>query len=161
MMYANGGGPGSGSPQIQAPDGTIILDSTTGPSDSLVQFSCDGVLGPKFPELGGEVDLYNLAATETCPGLDQQFRTVDRRLYKIFCGAYLTPGAVIRNDKRSFSDCLKACTAEPNCNEIDFTADAPLSTAMGMCWIKGFSESGPVIMNPGPVAISAVSWPPK
>ena len=120
IIFANGGGPGNMQISITAPDGKVIVDNTTGPSTMLVQFSCDGVSAPKFPALGAEASTSSLAATEECPGLDQQLRTVDGRLYKIFCGAYTTPGNEISHDQRSWVDCLKACTANAQCQQVDF-----------------------------------------
>lgn len=39
---------------VAVPGGTIILDSNTSPSPYLVQFSCDGVEAPLFPDFGQE-----------------------------------------------------------------------------------------------------------
>ena len=128
-MFGNGGGPGNFKLSIKGPDGKVILDDTTAVSPAIVQYSCDGVSAPKFPEFGAEGPAPTaLSTTEGCPALDQQLRTVDGRLYKIFCGAYTTAGNEIRYDQRSFADCLKACSAEPTCQQIDFTG-----TGMSLC----------------------------
>ena len=122
VMYANGGGPGNFKLSITGPDGKVIIDDKTTSSPSIVQFSCDGVSAPKFPDFGAETEKpSSLLATDTCPALDKQLRTVDGRLYKIFCGAYTTPGNEIRHDQRTFADCLSACSADPQCQQIDFT----------------------------------------
>ncbi|MCJ1404873.1 hypothetical protein MMC11_008099 [Xylographa trunciseda] len=125
IIFANGGGPGNFKMSVQAPDGTVVVDDATGASKILVQFSCDGVSAPPFPAFGAELAPYpGLAATEACPALDQQFRIVDGRLYKIFCSAYGTGGSNFENTQRSLQDCLKACTADARCNEIDFVGPA-------------------------------------
>lgn len=121
LLYGNGGGPGNLQFKIQAPDGKAILDEKTTDSPALVQFSCDGVLAPKFADFGAELAApSSLGPSEGCPGVHKQLRNVDGKLYKIHCGEYTTPGNEIRSDQRSLVDCLKACTAESRCKQIDF-----------------------------------------
>ena len=128
ILFANAGGPGNFQFSIKAPDGKVVFDDKITNSPAFVQFSCDGVTAPKFPAFGAEIAApMSLGVTETCPGLDKQFRTADGRLYKIFCGAYTTGYTVIWSDKRSLVDCLKACTAEKQCNSIDYAGPGTAS----------------------------------
>lgn len=53
VMYANGGGPGSFSIRITAPDGTEIAGSDETSSPFLVQYSCDGTY-PQYPAWNSE-----------------------------------------------------------------------------------------------------------
>jgi hypothetical protein len=39
---------------ITAPDGNVIIGANSVPSPWVVQYSCDGILGPKFPAFGQE-----------------------------------------------------------------------------------------------------------
>lgn len=39
---------------VTAPDGTVILDSSTEDSPYLIQYSCDGTTAPAFPAFGSE-----------------------------------------------------------------------------------------------------------
>lgn len=122
LLYVNGGGPGNLQVKIQAPDGKAILDEKTTNSAALVQFSCDGVLAPKFADFGAELAApSSLGPSEVCPGLHKQFRKVDGKLYRIHCGEYTTLGNLIRTDQGSLVDCLKACTADSRCKQFDFT----------------------------------------
>ncbi len=52
LIFTNWGGPGNLAFEIKAPDGSVILDSTTGASEYLVRFSCDETSAPKFPPFG-------------------------------------------------------------------------------------------------------------
>ena len=55
IIYANGGGPGSFSIEIKAPDNSIIIgNDTTIESLFLVQYSCDKTSAPRFPYFGSE-----------------------------------------------------------------------------------------------------------
>lgn len=54
IVYLNTGGVGNFQFSIKAPDGSVVLDSKSGPSEYIVQFSCDGVAGPKYLPFGAE-----------------------------------------------------------------------------------------------------------
>ncbi|CAD0091950.1 unnamed protein product [Aureobasidium vineae] len=54
IVFGQQGGPVVFSFTITAPDGTVILDSSTQNSDFIVQFSCDGTSAPAFPAWGNE-----------------------------------------------------------------------------------------------------------
>lgn len=54
IVFGQAQGPASFSASVSAPDGTVILSSSSGPSPFLVQYSCDGVLAPQFEPFGAE-----------------------------------------------------------------------------------------------------------
>ena len=55
IMWANGSGVGNFKFELKAPDGTVIVSSGAGnESTYLVQYSCDGTTGPRFPPFGSE-----------------------------------------------------------------------------------------------------------
>ena len=55
IMWANGGGIGHFKFELKAPDGSVIIGTDTAKeSPFLVQYSCDGITGPRFPPFGSE-----------------------------------------------------------------------------------------------------------
>ncbi|KAK9783904.1 hypothetical protein SCAR479_00463 [Seiridium cardinale] len=54
IMFAQGQGKASFKLSIEAPDGSILVDSNTQQSPYVVQFSCDRVLAPRFSDWGVE-----------------------------------------------------------------------------------------------------------
>ena len=54
IVWANAQGGASFYYSIVAPDGTVLLDDGTGPSDAIVQYSCDGVTAPPYEPFGSE-----------------------------------------------------------------------------------------------------------
>lgn len=54
IVFGQQGGPVIFSFSITAPDGTVILDSSTQDSDFIVQYSCDGTTAPAFLDWGEE-----------------------------------------------------------------------------------------------------------
>lgn len=54
IIFGQGEGPAIFMALITAPDGTILMDSNSGYSPYLVQFSCDGIAAPVYPAWGDE-----------------------------------------------------------------------------------------------------------
>lgn len=54
VMFVQGQGRAKFGMKIEGPDGQIIADSSTPNSPWIVQYSCDGLSAPKFPEWGSE-----------------------------------------------------------------------------------------------------------
>jgi hypothetical protein len=54
IMYANAQGDADFGYSITAPDGTVIVDASTGASIDIVQFSCDGTTAPPYAPFGSE-----------------------------------------------------------------------------------------------------------
>lgn len=54
LVFGQAGGAAVFSMQVSAPDGTVFLGPDTGASGYLVQYSCDGVLAPRFEPFGME-----------------------------------------------------------------------------------------------------------
>ncbi|KAF3922020.1 hypothetical protein ABW20_dc0106004 [Dactylellina cionopaga] len=54
IVWANRGGAGNFKIRITAPDNSVLLDEDSESNDYIVQYSCDNVSAPKFPEWGFE-----------------------------------------------------------------------------------------------------------
>jgi hypothetical protein len=54
IIFGQAQGPATFTASVTAPDGTVILSSSSGASPFLVQYSCDGVLAPPFAPFGAE-----------------------------------------------------------------------------------------------------------
>ncbi|KFZ02068.1 hypothetical protein V501_09672 [Pseudogymnoascus sp. VKM F-4519 (FW-2642)] len=54
VIFGQGVGPAIFYTSVTAPDGTVLLDSDSGYSPYLVQFSCDGIAAPAYPAWGHE-----------------------------------------------------------------------------------------------------------
>ncbi|KAI0133894.1 GLEYA domain-containing protein [Xylariales sp. AK1849] len=54
ILFSQGDGPFGFGVQVTAPDGTVVLDASSGSSDLLVQQSCDGTTAPAYAAYGSE-----------------------------------------------------------------------------------------------------------
>lgn len=54
LVYANAQGLATENTEITAPDGTVILGSSSVANPYVIQYSCDGISAPKYPPFGQE-----------------------------------------------------------------------------------------------------------